>query len=260
MDKADKLSTDALSEQMKDIGLSSQVVQELIASLQITDVSAFSELFARSSVKTTIGTEGVADLLRLQELLGHYGLREWTQFDASVVRGLAYYTGVVFEAFDRAGALRAICGGGRYDRLLQSMFRADRSVPAVGFGFGDAVVEELLRLKGLLPVALMEKPHFDVVLYFMDPQLRAQATELATTMRHRGVSVRMITEDRWKPKAAFAHGDKMGARYLVMLAMSEHKRGEAVLKDLRARSQCTFQYSNIDAEIDKILETTVSGL
>ena len=59
-------------------------------------------------------------------------------FDASVVRGLAYYTGVVFEAFDAKGALRAICGGGRYDRLLETL--GGPSIPAVGFGFGDAVI------------------------------------------------------------------------------------------------------------------------
>jgi histidyl-tRNA synthetase len=70
-------------------------------------------------------------------------------FDASVVRGLAYYTGVVFEAFDRKGVLRAIAGGGRYDKLLET-FGGDPT-PAVGFGFGDAVIVELLKERNILP-------------------------------------------------------------------------------------------------------------
>jgi histidyl-tRNA synthetase len=68
--------------------------------------------------------------------------------DLSIVRGLAYYTGIVFELFDRSGEFRAICGGGRYDTLLQSLGGAD--LPALGFGMGDVVLGELLRAKGLM--------------------------------------------------------------------------------------------------------------
>ncbi|HEX7940835.1 MAG TPA: ATP phosphoribosyltransferase regulatory subunit, partial [Gemmatimonadaceae bacterium] len=68
--------------------------------------------------------------------------------DLSIVRGLAYYTGIVFELFDRSGEFRAICGGGRYDTLLQSLGGTD--LPALGFGMGDVVLGELLRAKGLM--------------------------------------------------------------------------------------------------------------
>jgi histidyl-tRNA synthetase len=79
-------------------------------------------------------------------LLG--GDRSWLQLDLSIVRGLAYYTGIVFELFDRSGEFRAICGGGRYDTLLESLGGAD--MPALGFGMGDVVLGELLRSKGLM--------------------------------------------------------------------------------------------------------------
>jgi len=74
---------------------------------------------------------------------------EWLQFDLSIVRGLAYYTGIVFELFDRVGEFRAICGGGRYDSLLDAIGGA--ALPALGFGMGDVVLTELLRARGLLP-------------------------------------------------------------------------------------------------------------
>jgi histidyl-tRNA synthetase len=90
--------------------------------------------------------DAVKDLTTLFSHAEAYGYADWLVFDASVVRGLSYYTGVVFEGFDRAGELRAICGGGRYDRLL-SLYGAVSEVPAVGFGFGDCVVVELLKDK-----------------------------------------------------------------------------------------------------------------
>ena len=73
----------------------------------------------------------------------------WLAFDLSIVRGLAYYTGIVFELFDAQGEMRAICGGGRYDTLLKGLGGPD--IPALGFGLGDVVLGDLLRSRGLLP-------------------------------------------------------------------------------------------------------------
>ncbi|CAM8959940.1 unnamed protein product [Rhodiola kirilowii] len=99
--------------------------------------------------------------LNLFSLAENFGYSNWIQFDASIVRSLAYYTGIVFEGFDRQGKLRAICGGGR----LLSTFGGD-DIPACGFGFGDAVIVEtsyskvqLLKEKGLLPARMHENPH-----------------------------------------------------------------------------------------------------
>ena len=71
------------------------------------------------------------------------------QLDLTIVRGLAYYTGIVFELFDAKGEFRAVCGGGRYDTLLESLGGVD--LPALGFGMGDVVLGELLRARGLMP-------------------------------------------------------------------------------------------------------------
>ena len=85
------------------------------------------------------------------DALGAMGFGEYLDLDLGIVRGLAYYTGTVFELFDAKGELRAICGGGRYDNLLQSLGGVD--LPALGFGMGDVVLGELLRDRGLAPAA-----------------------------------------------------------------------------------------------------------
>src|ERR1041385_6577135 len=90
----------------------------------------------------------------LEVILGNLesrGLREFVKVDYGVIRGLAYYTGVVFEAFDRQGELRAIAGGGRYDNLVELISGGKVKMPALGFGMGDVVLLELLKARGLLP-------------------------------------------------------------------------------------------------------------
>ncbi len=101
------------------------------------------------------GTGMAAIASEMQRYLGYVSnllgedASHWMQLDLSIVRGLAYYTGIVFEIFDRKGEMRAICGGGRYDRLLAASGGPD--LPALGFGMGDVVLSELVRARGLMP-------------------------------------------------------------------------------------------------------------
>ncbi|HVE92448.1 MAG TPA: histidine--tRNA ligase, partial [Actinomycetota bacterium] len=104
---------------------------------------------ARAAVRTD---EAGAELQAVEDLFARLramGMDEFLRFDLSIVRGLAYYTGIVWELFDVAGELRAVAGGGRYDRLLAHL--TDVDLPALGFGMGDVVLRELLSDKGLLP-------------------------------------------------------------------------------------------------------------
>jgi histidyl-tRNA synthetase len=100
---------------------------------------------------TGAGAAVVEEFAEYQRYLDALGVGEYVTFDLSIVRGLAYYTGIVFELFDRSGEFRAIAGGGRYDDLLQSL--GGTAMPALGFGMGDVVLGELLRSKGLMPPA-----------------------------------------------------------------------------------------------------------
>ena len=162
-------------------------------------MSKFGEKLGSSS-------EGVQDIQRLFELAEDYGIRDWLEFDASVVRGLSYYTGVVFEGFDKSGELRAICGGGRYDALLESM--GGERMPAVGFGFGDAVIVELLKMKNLLPDTTQSS--VQVMIFPMVESLRGKAVAAASALRSAGISVDVVLESR-KPKWVFQRADKVGA-------------------------------------------------
>lgn len=172
------------------------------------------------------GSAAVADLRRLFDLLAAYGLEDRVVFDASIVRGLAYYTGTVFEAFDAGGTLRALCGGGRYDRLLETL--GGPAIPAVGFGFGDVVIQELLADRGLLPDAA--RTIDDVVYPFGDSE-RPAAVRLAARLRAEGRCVELVLGSV-KPRRALADADRAGARRIFLIGPDEAARGVARVREL----------------------------
>jgi histidyl-tRNA synthetase len=144
IDKLERQPATVSAEKLGALGVPAAAVERIVA---IADVG-FDEVAARlaSSAAAATVEEFGAFLRYVPTLLG--GDASWLRMDLSIVRGLAYYTGIVFELFDRSGEFRAICGGGRYDTLLQSLGGAD--LPALGFGMGDVVLGELLRSKGLM--------------------------------------------------------------------------------------------------------------
>ena len=220
VDKLEKVPAEAVKEEVKALGLDPDLMDRVAELFSLGDLDALAQVVGEDH-------EGVRELRQLFALANEYGYGEWLRFDASLVRGLAYYTGTVFEAFDRGASLRAICGGGRYDRLLSTFGGED--LPACGLGFGDAVIVELLRDKGLLP-DLPEQ--LDDVVFPFDPSLRRAALQVASRLRAQGRSVDLIIEDR-KLKWAFKHADSRGASRLVLLAPDEWAAGKVRIKDLK---------------------------
>jgi histidyl-tRNA synthetase len=144
-----------LKEQLDPLGAPADVAMPLYelakSRTAISDLNKPSAAFNRAVPATTRGVVG-AHLDRMNRYFAHLqslGVADWVDLDLSIVRGLAYYTGIVFELFDAKGELRAICGGGRYDNLLNDLGGAD--LPALGFGMGDVVLGELLKERHLMP-------------------------------------------------------------------------------------------------------------
>jgi histidyl-tRNA synthetase len=146
LDKRDKVPAETLGALLAEAGLETAQRQglERILAWQSPDGIDAQEL-------ATPGVHAAVEAIqRLFALLADYGIAEWCRFDIGIVRGLAYYTGPVWEVHDRKGELRAIFGGGRYDRLLGDM--GGKAMPACGFGCGDVVLGILLDERGQLPL------------------------------------------------------------------------------------------------------------
>ena len=177
--------------------------------------------------------EAMQPLEEHRSILGAMGLGAYLRFDFTVVRGLAYYTGIVFELFDRAGELRAICGGGRYDRLLELV--GGEPLPAVGFGMGDVVLGELLRDRGLVPGAA---PSCDYYVIWVGPDQRAGGLEIGHRLRAAGHSAMYSLRPRGVGKQLRA-ASRAGARRAVIIGPDEVATASATVRDMKTGSQET---------------------
>jgi len=204
------------------------------------------------SITAALGpnSEAVKQLSQLLDLCKAYGIEDWIVFDASVVRGLAYYTGIVFEAFDRKGELRAIAGGGRYDKLLETF--GGEPTPAAGFGFGDAVIVELLKERNVLPS--FEGSGIDTVVFAMTEALYGASLNVATKLRRVGHNVDVVLEQDKKTKWVFKHADRIRAKYVVIVAPDEYSNGEVSIKDLQSGEQNTVKIDSIGDWVASLLK------
>jgi histidyl-tRNA synthetase len=154
-----------------------------------------------------------AELKAILDNLAARGLGDFVKVDYHVIRGLAYYTGPVFEAFDRKGELRAIAGGGRYDNLVKLISGGKVNLPALGFGMGDVVLLELLKARNLLPP-------FDattnVFILIEDESLRPQSLKLIHDLRAAGFAVDYALTPA-KPDKQFKRARELKATYTAKL-------------------------------------------
>jgi histidyl-tRNA synthetase len=224
VDKRGKESDDALRGLLEDQGVPGAAIRDLFSLLDEKTVDPFRALLERRG----LATRSVEDLQRLFGYLEAYGIQDYCEFAPSIVRGLPYYTGIVFECFDREGKFRAVFGGGRYDNLFE-LFGAG-PLASAGLGFGDVVIQEILHEKRLLP-DLRRRVDFFLIPY--SPQERASAFRTVQHLRRQGFCVDLVLNAR-KLKGALREGARLSARQAVLLLPDELNRGLFVLRNLES--------------------------
>src|SRR5229473_194916 len=177
--------------------------------------------------------EPTAELKLILDNFSARGLADFIKVDYGVIRGLAYYTGIVFEAFDRQGEFRAIAGGGRYDNLVKLISGGKIDLPALGFGMGDVVLLELLKARGLLPPFDSALDAFCVV---EDERLRAESLKLIQDLRWAGLAVD-YSLTATKPDKQFKRAQELKAAYAIKLERDQAGELVARIKDLKAREE-----------------------
>ncbi|MEW5915304.1 MAG: histidine--tRNA ligase [Gemmatimonadota bacterium] len=207
IDKVEREPRATFEKRFSDRGLSREVADRVFDAVHMSDLRTLGNAYG----STPAVREAVDRLQSYLDTLDALGVAPWVRLDLRIVRGLAYYTGIVFELFDAAGELRAVCGGGRYDTLLSDLAEVD--MPALGFGMGDVVLADLLRERGLLHVGV-EGPDFWLAADEGAP--RAAVLRAASALRGIGCSVdyalrpQSVSKQR---KAAYS----AGARYFAAL-------------------------------------------
>jgi histidyl-tRNA synthetase len=212
IDKLERTPRDVSVEKLVALGVPSGGVDAIlrISEATLADVAR---------AVTGAGAAVVEEFAEYRRYLDALGVGEYVAFDLSIVRGLAYYTGIVFELFDRSGEFRAIAGGGRYDDLLQSLGGAP--MPALGFGMGDVVLGELLRARGLMKAA---PEGADVWLAVDETEPLERVMREAATRRAAGQSVEYALRPQSLSKQKKA-AQASGAREFVTLSNDDGRNG-----------------------------------
>ena len=199
--------------------------------------------------------EPTAELAAILQNLAARGLGSYVKVDYHVIRGLAYYTGVVFEAFDRKGEFRAIAGGGRYDNLIKLISGGKVDLPALGFGMGDVVLLELLKARELLP---QFDAALDVFCLIEDEALRVASLKLIQDLRSAGLLVDYPLTPA-KPDKQFKRALELKAARTVRLEKRESGEVVARIKDLKTRAETSVAAAEAVARLRGVASTIEGG-
>lgn len=241
LDKVHRARREESTRRLSDAGVGQHGIDRLFAIAELKSLEAIEAQLGGSSRELAAPFAAVVRSLRAM------GLGEFIDIDLTIVRGLAYYTGVVFELFDAKGELRAICGGGRYDNLVMALGGVD--LPCVGFGMGDVVLGELLKDRGLLPA---HQPSIDLFLAAIGEEDQPELLRIAHELRDAGVRV----EYSLAPGAVGKQlklADARNARLAVVIGPDDRAKGEVQVKDLKEKAQTAVPIANLVATVKRII-------
>ncbi len=224
LDKRGKIPDEEITKLLTGEGLPQASIDATFKILGLTTLESLIEALDER-------TPALEHFLSFFDLIKLYGAGDSVKFDISVIRGLGYYTGIVFEGFDTGRSLRAIFGGGRYDNLLGDL--GGKPMTAVGLGFGDVVIAELLEEKAKLPHPSARK---DLAISYMEEAQRDTAIRVAKAMRDEGSNVDIALHPE-KPKHFFARTGKAGFRRGIYIGPDDMAKGTIRLKNLEDRTE-----------------------
>jgi histidyl-tRNA synthetase len=212
IDRREKMTPEAWTAYGKEIGLSPEQITNL------REMLADKDLWKQST-----------ELTRFFAVIDALGLSDYVIFDASIMRGLLYYTGTVFEAWEVGGDIkRSILGGGRYDNLTRDV--GGDPIPGVGFAMGDVVITLILEKYDLLPKELNINPAPVFVTVF-DGERLLESFKLASELRRAGLNVVCYPEAA-KLQKQFKYADRIGAKATLVLGPDEVEKGQVAVKNL----------------------------
>jgi histidyl-tRNA synthetase len=197
--------------------------------------------------------EGKSEKLdRIIAGLKQRGLDGFVQIDLGIVRGLAYYTGIVFELFDRAGKFRALAGGGRYDKLIEQLSDRAVSMPAIGFAMGDVVLGELINevsaARAQMKQAIQSNRSIDIYLVVAKEERRADALAQIQQLRERGYRADYPLVSLKVPKQ-FQTAEQLGARIAILFG---DEWPEVKVKTLVTGEQISIPHDQLLAHLEKL--------
>ena len=210
----------------------------------IKKIDSIDELKEKLSSCGEEGQKRANDWITLIEYLEGYAANNYVSIDLSIVRGLAYYTGFVYEAFEASGEGRALAGGGRYDHLVKKL-SGNTDMPAAGFAIGDMTLSDCLESKGLLPNYIVAP---DIYL-ICGPEDKKNGLTIISRCRKAGFSVSHNLKNAAFGKQ-FKEAGKSGARYGLILGKDELDKNEIKIKDFRSGNEKSVPQQSLIEQVE----------
>jgi len=244
IDDKEKLDTEEFRTELRGAGLDAETTARVD---ELTDIrgpiaDTVSELAERAPDDERV-EESVERMVELADALESYGVADMCTLDLSIVRGLAYYTGLVFEAFDTEGDLRALFGGGRYDELV-GLF-GGQDVPAVGFAFGYSTTKELLEDAGEWPEEAIST---DVYVADVSESVRDRARAFAMDLREAGLIVETDLSERGLG-SQLGYADRINATHTVIVGERDLNEGVVTVREMESGDEHTVPTEDLTDEL-----------
>jgi histidyl-tRNA synthetase len=240
VDKAKKVTAEALDKMIAEVLTEEQTVI-FKKYLSLNSIVAINEFATENKI-----TEQIEDFLTFFKKLEFLGLADYISYDPTIVRGLDYYTGIVFEVFDKhPNNKRALCGGGAYANLLQ-IFN-ETPLTGVGFGLGDVTLTDFLTDHDLFPN--LENPINDILLTYQDETCENATLLLATKLREQGQKVEVYF-GKAKPKKVFTFASKRGHTKVAFMGTNELEADEVQIKNLVSNNSQNIKTTEIETIIE----------
>lgn len=243
VDKSKKIPKEALIKELGEIGLDEAGEKSFLTYLELDSFDALFSFLLKMKLEETANS-----FKEFYEVIKDQPTASYMKFDPTIVRGLDYYTGIVFEVFDKHPEnRRAISGGGAYANLLQIF--DEPSLPGVGFGLGDVTLQDFLTSHGLIPD--LSRPENDLFVSYQIENGNRELSGLVRELRKRDVKT-LLSLEPLKFKKVFSQAEKAGASFAIIFGDQERDNGEVVLKNLKTKDQKHFKLNQINEIYNEI--------
>ncbi len=237
LDKIDKLSKEELTTELLNISLEDKQIKTLLDYFTL-DLSKLNKKFKNSNNELII--KGLTELNDLVEYLKALGIADYCVFTSSLARGQDYYTGNVFEVYEKNGKLSgAIGGGGRYDKMITDFIADGNTYPAVGISFGLTSIYELLKNDETL------NSNVTLDLYIIPLGTKSESLKLANNLRKYNLNIDLEMNDK-KIKKSLDYCNKENIPYVIILGEDEIKNGSFNLRNMNNKEEYSISFNNIE--------------
>jgi histidyl-tRNA synthetase len=244
IDRCKKITPEQLTTELEQLVQSPQLRSIALEYLQLNSLKDLSQWMDRHH----LAKESMATIEQAFHMGAQLGLETLLCYDPSIVRGLDYYTGLVFEVFDQSpDNRRALCGGGSYDRLLEIF--GDQALPGVGFGLGDVTLVDFLSSHDLLPKT--EKNNLDIYVSYQVEEAQIAALQVAQALRRQQLQVEMAPGVQ-KYKKVFSLADQKDIKALIFIGEEEFKKQYFQYKILATQEQGEYPLASLDEFLTKL--------